>query len=56
MHGIPFVQIILTVAIALICWWIVERFSPSPLITRICQVIIFVVVLFKILPLLGLGG
>ena len=60
MHALTplLVPLVITVAVALICWFIVERFSPDPLITQICKIIIFVVVLFaiivKLLPLIGI--
>lgn len=51
------VPIIVVVVVGLIAWWIVERFSPDPLVTKIVQVVIFavvlIVVLTKLLPLLG---
>lgn len=51
------VPVIVVVVVGLIAWWIVERFSPDPLITKIVQVVIFavvlIVVLTKLLPLLG---
>lgn len=53
MHGIPLVPILITVAVAIIVWWATERFSPDPLITKIVQVIIFIVVLIRLLSLLG---
>jgi hypothetical protein len=41
----------------LIAWWVNDRFSPDPLITKIVQVVIFivalVVVITKLLPLAG---
>ena len=57
MHGLPpLVPIIIKVAIAIIAWFVVDRFSPDPLLTKICKIIIFVVVLVVIvLPLLGVG-
>jgi len=53
------IQLVVAVAILLIAWWCVERFSPDPLITKICQVIIFVlalaVIVTKILPMVGVS-
>ena len=53
------VPIIITIAVALIIWYVAERFSPDPLITKIVQIVVFVVVLIvlimKLFPLLGLG-
>lgn len=55
--GLPaLVPIIVKVAIAIIAWFVVERFAPDPLLAKICKIIIFVVVLVVIvLPLLGVG-
>ena len=55
MHGIPLVPILITIGIAIIIWLVAERFSPDPLITRIVQIIVFLVVLIKLLSLLGFG-
>lgn len=53
------VPIIIVVAVALIIWYVAERFSPDPLVTKIVQIVLFVVVLvvllLKLFPLLGLG-
>lgn len=43
---------IIIVAVLIVAWFIVERFSPDPLITRICQIVIFVIALVLILKLL----
>jgi len=52
------VPIIVIVVVGLIIWWVAERFSPDPLITKIVQVIVFAVVLIviitKLFPLLGM--
>jgi hypothetical protein len=52
-------SIIIAVAVLLVAWWITERFSPDPLITKIVQVIIFVIalvlVLRLVLPMAGLS-
>lgn len=53
MHGIPLIPILITIVVAIILWWATERFSPDPLITKIVQVVIFVVVLIRLLSLLG---
>lgn len=53
MHGIPLIPILVTLAVAIIVWWATERFSPDPLITKVVQVIIFIVVLIRLLALLG---
>lgn len=61
MHGLigVLVPIIVVVAVALIIWYVAERFSPDPLITKIVQIVIFVVVLvvliMKLLPLMGVS-
>ncbi len=50
------VPIIVVVVVGLIIYWVAERFSPDPLITKIVQVIVFAVVLIvlvtKLLPLI----
>lgn len=51
------VSIIIAVAVLLIAWFIVERFSPDPLVSKIAKVIIFLVALYliltKLLPIVG---
>lgn len=51
------VPVIIIIAVALILWYVVERFAPDPLIKKICQIVIFVVVLVvmltKLLPMIG---
>jgi hypothetical protein len=53
------VNIIIAIAVLLVAWWIAERFSPDPLITKIVQVIIFVIALLlvikMVLPMAGLS-
>lgn len=53
------VPIIITIGVALIIWVIAERFSPDPLITKVVQIVLFIVVLvvllLKLVPLLGVG-
>jgi hypothetical protein len=52
-----FVNIIIAVAVLIVAWLIIERFSPDPLITKICQIAIFVIALLMILKLvLPLAG
>jgi hypothetical protein len=52
-----FVNIIIAVAVLIIAWMIIDRFSPDPLITKICQIAIFVIALLLILKLvLPLAG
>jgi hypothetical protein len=45
-------NLIIAVAVLIIAWMIIERFSPDPLITKICQIGIFVVALLLVLKLL----
>ena len=51
------VPLIVIIGVALIIWIVAERFSPDPLITKIVQIVLFIVVLVAILtklfPLLG---
>jgi hypothetical protein len=53
------VPIIIIVGVAIIIWIVAERFSPDPLITKIVQIVLFIVVLVilltKLFPLLGVG-
>jgi hypothetical protein len=52
-----FINIIIAVAVLIVAWLIIERFSPDPLITKICQIAIFVIALLMILKLvLPLAG
>lgn len=59
MHALTaiLVPVIVVVIVGLIIYWVAERFSPDPLITKIVQVIVFAVVLIvlitKLLPMLG---
>jgi len=46
------IKLIVAVAILIIAWFITERFSPDPLITKIVQVILFLIALFLIIKLL----
>ena len=43
------VPVIITVVVGLIIWYVAERFSPDPLITKIVQIVIFAVVLIVLL-------
>lgn len=51
------IPVIIIIAVALIIWYVAERFSPDPLITKVVQIVVFVVVLvvilLKLLPLIG---
>ena len=53
------VPVIIVVVVGLIIYWVAERFSPDPLITKIIQVVVFaivlIVLLLKLVPLLGMG-
>lgn len=57
MHAI--VPIIIIVAVLLIAWYVTERFSPDPLLTKIVQIVIFVLalvlIIVKVLPLAGIN-
>ena len=59
MHSLTalLVPLIVTIGVALIIWYVAERFSPDPLITKVVQVVLFIVVLvviiMKLFPLLG---
>jgi uncharacterized membrane protein len=60
MHALTavLVPVIVVVVVGLIIWYVAERFSPDPLITKIVKIVIFAVVLIvlllKLLPLLGI--
>ncbi len=51
-------SLIIALAILIVIWLVAERFSPDPLITKIVQVILFVVALYlvisKLLPMVGI--
>jgi Co/Zn/Cd efflux system component len=53
------IQLIIAIAVLLVVWWVAERFSPDPLITKIVQVIIFVLALVlvftRVLPMVGVS-
>jgi hypothetical protein len=53
------IQLLIILAVLLIAWYIIARFSPDPMITKICQIVIFVIALIVILrmllPLAGVG-
>ena len=52
-------NLIIVLAILIVAWLIIARFSPDPLITKICQIILFVialvVVIKMVLPLAGVS-
>jgi hypothetical protein len=56
-HG--FFQIIVIICVLLIAYWLAVKFSPDPLITKIIQIVIFLialwVVFFKVLPMAGVS-
>lgn len=55
MNGIAIMPIVYTILLALIAWWVTERFSPDPLLTKIIQAVIFVIVLgLVVTKLLGM--
>ncbi len=47
-------ELILYVAIAVACWVLLDYFSPHPALTTIGKIAVFVVLVFKVLPLLGI--
>jgi hypothetical protein len=53
------VNLIIAIAVCIVAWLCIQRFSPDPLITKIAQIIIFVVicviVLRLVLPLAGVS-
>jgi hypothetical protein len=53
------IQLIIAIAVLLVVLWVAERFSPDPLITKIVQVIIFVLALVlvftRVLPMVGVS-
>jgi hypothetical protein len=56
--GTGLVQLVVAIAVLLIAWYVNERFSPDPLITKIVQIAIYVIalllIIIKLLPLVGL--
>ena len=53
------IHLIIAVAVLIIAWLVVARFSPDPLITKIAQIVIFIVALVlvfrMVLPLAGIS-
>jgi hypothetical protein len=53
------INLLIVLCVLLVAWFITERFSPDPLITKIVQIILFVialvVVLRMVLPLAGVS-
>jgi hypothetical protein len=46
-------HLILFVAIAVACWVLLDYFSPHPALTILGKIAVFVVLMWKILPFLG---
>lgn len=59
MHTQGFFQIIVIVCVLIVVWMLATKFSPDPLITKIVQIVIFLVALwvafFKVLPMAGIS-
>jgi hypothetical protein len=45
-------NLIIILAVLIVAWFIIVRFSPDPLITKVCQIIIFVIALVVIVKML----
>jgi len=48
------------IACALVAaWFVVDRFSPDPLVTKLCQIAIFIIALYvivmQLLPMAGIS-
>ena len=54
-----FFQVIVIVAVLVVVYLLATRFSPDPLITKIIQIVIFLIALwvafFKVLPMAGVS-
>lgn len=54
-----FIRLLIIVGVLLVLWYFVAKFSPDPLITKICQIVIFiagiVIVLRLLLPYAGVS-
>ena len=59
MHAQAFFQIIVIIAVLVVVYLVAVRFSPDPLVTRIVQIVVFLIALwvafFKVLPMAGIG-
>ena len=59
MHAAAFFQIIVIIAVLIVAYMLATKFSPDPLITKIIQIVIFLIALwvafFKILPMAGIS-
>lgn len=55
----PIVQLVIIVCVLIAAWFVIERFSPDPLVTKLCQIGIFIlaliVVVTKVLPMVGVS-
>lgn len=52
-------SVVIICCLLLAAWFVVERFSPDPLVTKLCQIAIFVIAVYlvvvKLLPLAGVS-
>ena len=52
-------QVIIIACALIAAWLVVARFSPDPLITKLAQIVIFVIALYvivmKLLPMVGVA-
>ncbi len=55
MHLPALVPLLVFLAIVIIIWLVTVRFSPDPLITKIVQIVLFIVVIIRMLSLLGIS-
>ena len=46
------VKLVIVIAVLIVAWLINDRFSPDPLITKIVQIVIFVIAFIIILTIL----
>lgn len=53
------IKLVIIVAILIALWFVVERFSPDPLITKLCQIALFICALLvavkMLLPMVGVS-
>jgi hypothetical protein len=60
-HGLAqgLFQIIVIICVVVLVWLLATKFSPDPLITKIVQVVVFLIALwvafFKLLPMAGIS-
>lgn len=54
-----FFQIIVIICVLVVVWMLATRFSPDPMVTKIIQIVIFLIALyvafFKVLPMAGIS-